>query len=87
MAGNGLIILRKYMVNYFPKSKMAAKSVLAVKWHILELYNILLAFWNLIDVQIDNSVDAALSPLRDFSIKQNPKWLPSESISSRYDIM
>ena len=34
----------------------------------LELYNILLAFWNLIDVQINNSVDAALSPLRDFSI-------------------
>ena len=35
MAGNGLNILRKYMIKYFPKSKMAAKSVLAVKWHIL----------------------------------------------------
>ena len=27
MAGNGLNIIRKYMINYFPKSKMAAKSV------------------------------------------------------------
>ena len=70
MAGNGLNILRKYMINYFPKSKMATKSVLAYfDWTpYLELYNILLAFWNLIDVQINNSVDAALSPLRDFSI-------------------
>ena len=27
MAGNGLNIILKYMINYFPKSKMAAKSV------------------------------------------------------------
>ena len=27
MAGNGLNITRKDMINYFPKSKMAAKSV------------------------------------------------------------
>ena len=26
MAGNGLNMIRKYMINYFPKSKMAAKS-------------------------------------------------------------
>ena len=50
--------------------------------YIFNLFS-LLAFWNLIEVQINNSMDAALSPLRDFSIEQNPKRPPSESIPSR----
>ena len=55
MAGNGLNIIRKYMIDYFPKSKMAANQsgsqMAYFDWTpYLELYNILLAFFNLIEV-------------------------------------
>ena len=39
----------------------------------LVLYNILLAFWNLIEVQINNSVDAALAPFKDIGYRTKSK--------------
>ena len=39
----------------------------------LGLYNILLAFWNLIEVQINNSVDAALAPFKDIGYRAKSK--------------
>ena len=39
----------------------------------LVLYNILLAFWYLIEVQINNSVDAALAPFKDIGYRAKSK--------------
>ena len=37
------------------------------------LYNILLPFWNLIEVQINNSVDAALALFKDIGYRVKSK--------------
>ena len=37
------------------------------------LYKILLAFWNLIEVQINNSVDAAFAPFKDICYRAKSK--------------
>ena len=39
----------------------------------LVLYNILLAFWNLIEIEINNSVDAALEPFKDIGYRAKSK--------------
>ena len=79
MTGNGLNIIKKSMINYFPKSKMAAQSVwqsngiFRLNAVLRVIYNVSLDFWNLIEVQINNAVDAALAPFKDFCYRAKSK--------------